>query len=107
MLASACAKKHGGRGGLTALAPKPGQDGGERRIAVIAHEQPDWDDGLTPTVPAGTRPVAEVMRYAECRRVHRRTIGREHRENKETGSGSKWPLRLSRVAQFPAGLSRN
>jgi hypothetical protein len=46
MLASAGTKIDWGRGGFAALAPEPGQDGGEGRIAVLAHQQPDGDDHL-------------------------------------------------------------
>jgi hypothetical protein len=48
MLAPASAQVDRGRGALTALAPKPGQDGGEGQVAVVPHQEADGDDGLTP-----------------------------------------------------------
>jgi hypothetical protein len=85
MLASAGTEIDRGRGGLASLASEPGEDGGEGRVAVIAHEQPDGDDGLTPAarqLQPALWPVGQVVRYAECRRVHRRMIERERRGNK-------------------------
>jgi hypothetical protein len=68
---------HGRRGALAPLAPQPSQDGGEGRVAVLAHQQPDGDDGLATTAgqfePA-LGPVAEMVRCKEGRRVHGRTI---------------------------------
>jgi hypothetical protein len=79
MLAPAGTEIDRGRGGLTALTPQPSEDGNECRIAVIAHQEANRDDGLTPTTvqfePA-VRPVRQVVGCAEGRRVHAR------RENK-------------------------
>jgi hypothetical protein len=49
MFTAASTQEHGRWGRLAALATEPGKDGGKGRVAVLAHEQPDRDDGLTTT----------------------------------------------------------
>jgi hypothetical protein len=67
MLASASTEIHRGRGRLTPLASEPGKDGGKRRVAMLAHQQADRDDGLThdsTSVRAGilASPKGDAMR---------------------------------------------
>ena len=84
MLAAARAQVDGGRGGLTAPTSKPGKGGGKGRIAVLLDQQTDGEDHLTATAiqfQLAVWPVAEAVRYPECRRVHRRTVGRERIKN--------------------------
>jgi hypothetical protein len=46
MFTTASTKEYRGRGGLAALTPQPGEDGGKGRIAVLAYQQADGDDHL-------------------------------------------------------------
>jgi hypothetical protein len=85
MLPAACTQVDGRWSGLAALTPEPGKDGGEGRVAMVAHQQADRDDGLTPAacqLKPALWPIRQVMRYAKGRRMHCRMIERERIGNK-------------------------
>lgn len=65
IFATACVKENRGRGSLAALTPGTGRDGGDRRIAALAHQQADGDDDLAVTT-VEFKPALRSVRQMGC-----------------------------------------